>query len=353
MSALDRQAHARAVVARAGCDALVTADPGTVWWLTGVAVEVETGPSPFGLPPIAVVTADDEAAVLVVSADHVPGAVSAPYRAVVYEGFTAGPLRGHALGRAAVADLVAGRSVAVDGTPPVPVDAAADVRERLLEARAVKDAEEVAALRTAIRVADAGQRQLRAAALPGRSEIEIFGEVRAAMERAAVARVPVLADLVSGPGTAGGGGPPGDRILTESDVVLCDLAPRVDGVWGDSCATVAVGGAPASVLRRTHARVREALERALDFARPGVSAGALDEAVRAGLDYAHHTGHGLGGAYYEYPRIVPGADTLLRPGMVIALEPAHYEAAFGVRLEHVVLITADGAEDLSGHDIAL
>lgn len=353
MSVLDRQAHARAVVARAGCDALVTADPGTVWWLTGVAVEVETGPSPFGLPPIAVVTADDEAAVLVVSADHVPGAVSAPYRAVVYEGFTAGPLRGHALGRAAVADLVAGRSVAVDGTPPVPVDAAADVRERLLEARAVKDAEEVAALRTAIRVADAGQRQLRAAALPGRSEIEIFGEVRAAMERAAVARVPVLADLVSGPGTAGGGGPPGDRILTESDVVLCDLAPRVDGVWGDSCATVAVGGAPASVLRRTHARVREALERALDFARPGVSAGALDEAVRAGLDYAHHTGHGLGGAYYEYPRIVPGADTLLRPGMVIALEPAHYEAAFGVRLEHVVLITADGAEDLSGHDIAL
>lgn len=48
MSALDRQAHARAVTARAGCDALVTADPGTVWWLTGVAADIETGPSPFG-----------------------------------------------------------------------------------------------------------------------------------------------------------------------------------------------------------------------------------------------------------------------------------------------------------------
>jgi Xaa-Pro dipeptidase len=124
-------------------------------------------------------------------------------------------------------------------------------------------------------------------------------------------------------------------------------------VWGDSCATVAVGGTPASALRRAHARVREALERALDLARPGLSAGALDEAVRADLDYSHHTGHGLGGAYYEYPRIVPGANTLLRPGMVVALEPAHYEADFGVRLEHVVLITANGAEDLSDHDVAL
>jgi Xaa-Pro dipeptidase len=100
-----------------------------------------------------------------------------------------------------------------------------------------------------------------------------------------------------------------------------------------------------------HARVHEAFQRALDAARPGVKAGNLDAAVRLDLDYPHHTGHGIGGSYHEQPRIVPRSDTVLSPGMVVAIEPAHYDESIGIRLEHVLLITNDGAEDLSGHEL--
>ena len=72
------------------------------------------------------------------------------------------------------------------------------------------------------------------------------------------------------------------------------------------------------------ASARERLSRVLDAVRPGVVAADLDELARSGLDYPHHSGHGLGADWHEEPRIVPGARTVLEPGMVVAFEPGSY-----------------------------
>jgi Xaa-Pro aminopeptidase len=148
------------------------------------------------------------------------------------------------------------------------------------------------------------------------------------------------------------GGPPTNRAIASGDLVLCDLAPRVDGTWGDSCATVAAGE-PARDHIAHQRQVAQALERAIAAIRPGARAGDVDALTRAGLDYPHHTGHGIGSSYHEAPRLVPGSEAILREGMVIALEPAFYADDFGMRLEHVVRVTADGCEDLSSHRLEL
>ena len=337
-------------------------DPGNVWWLTGTAVDIETGPSPFAPPPIAVLAGDDPVR-LVVSDDQAPESPVVECELTIYPGFTTGPLLGFESARRVVAEALRGRRVATDLTVGPRVENAASVlespnagpsvREALLAARAVKDPDEIEALRVALRACDAGQRRLRELAAPGITEIELFGGVRGAIERAAGARTPLLADLVSGKRTGSMGGPPSTRTLADGELVLCDLAPRVGGVWADSCATVAVGGEASRRDREAHAQVRAALDRARDRARPGVRAGDLDAAVRLDLGYPHHTGHGIGGSYYEHPRLVPAADTALAPGMVIAIEPGLYRDSAGMRLEHVFLITADGADDLSGHSLAL
>ncbi|HEY4279986.1 MAG TPA: Xaa-Pro peptidase family protein [Conexibacter sp.] len=372
--------------AAAGVELLLCADPANVHWLTGVAADVETGPSPFAPGPL-VVLAPGEPALLVVSEDERPATVPDGIETVSYEGFTTAPLRGAEHAARLTASALGGRSAAIDGvTARGLVNAAraasdaeptaratarvVDVADALLDARAVKDDLALAHLRAAIAVADAGQAALRAAltsgsgsgsgtGLAGRSEIELFGALRTAMETAAGARVPLLADLVSGPRTAGMGGPPGSRAIGPGDLVLCDLAPRVNGVWGDSCATVAVGE-PTAAIRAAHGKVHDALERAIDAVRPGVAVAELDALTRAGLDYPHHTGHGVGGSYHERPRVVPGASGTLREGMVIALEPGFYadtqagaDRRFGIRLEHVVRVTADGCEDLSRHRLDL
>ncbi len=70
---LPRRQRAIAIAETAGAGTLVVAHPSTVTWLTGYAPEIETGPSPFALPPIAVLGSSG-AAVLVVSDDEADAA---------------------------------------------------------------------------------------------------------------------------------------------------------------------------------------------------------------------------------------------------------------------------------------
>ena len=106
-------------------------------------------------------------------------------------------------------------------------------------------------------------------------------------------------------------------------------------------------------IRSAHARCTDALERGLAALRPGVRAGDLDALVREGLDYPHHTGHGVGTAAHEEPRIVPGSETVLAPGMIVALEPGFYPGPWGMRVERLALVNDTGCEVLSTHDLSL
>jgi Xaa-Pro dipeptidase len=349
-----RRARALEAARRVGADGVLGADPATVTWLTGFEVDIESGPSPFALPPLALVTADGPPT-LVVSADD---AASAPEgcEAVTYPGFTTGPLDPVGGAARVLSAAVGGRKLA---TEPGALSAAlardlrfVDATAELAAARAVKDADEIVALRAAIELCDVGQIEARARAEAGMTEIELWTLVRAAVERAAGGRTPLLADLVAGARTAQTGGPPGERILSAGDLVLCDLVPRRHGYWGDSCATFSIGEARPSA-RAKHRRAREALERGIDAVRPGITGGHLDGIVRADLDYGHHSGHGLGTSWHEAPRIVPGGATRLAEGMVVALEPAVYGADEGVRLEQVILVTSGGGTILSRHPLEL
>ena len=126
-------------------------------------------------------------------------------------------------------------------------------------------------------------------------------------------------------------------------------------MWSDSCASWAVGE-PQAAHRRAHAAVTAALEIGLEVLGPNVTAGHVDGVVRAavadaGYSYPHHTGHGVGFTAHELPRIIPESDTPLVSGMVVALEPGAYGDGFGVRVEHVAVITDDGCRRLSEHEV--
>ena len=243
---LPRRQRAAAVAEAAGASALVVAHPSAVTWLTGYAPEIETGPSPFALSAIAVL-AGGGTPVLVVSDDEVDSARATGCEVVSYPGFGIGPVDPAGSAARALAQALDSSSIAIDAAA-VPAALArgldwVDVGEELTQARAVEDPDEIELIRAAIAVCDAGQAVARMHAAPGVSELELWAAVRGAMEGAAESRLPVLADLVSGPRTADVGGPPGTRILADGDLVLCDLVPRVAGYWGDSCATFAVGEA--------------------------------------------------------------------------------------------------------------
>ena len=341
------------VLETVGCDAFVASDPFTVTWLTGFAADETWGPNPFAAGPLAVIR-DDGTVVAIVSEDEAPALEGGGCEVVTYEGFSLGPLdtlagRARALeslglrGRVGLEDAL----FEVPGVTAVRADAHA---LRLL--RAVKDDDEIARIRAAIAICDTGQAAAREALRSGVSELEAWGEVQTAMQEAAGERLSLLCDFASGGRTAEAGGPPGTRLVRNGDLAIVDLVPRVAGYWGDSCATLAIGDVPAEV-RSAHARCSDALENGLAALAPGLVAGDIDTLVRTGLDYPHHSGHGVGVAAHEEPRIVPGGTTVLAPGMIVALEPGLYPGPWGMRVERLALITETGCEILSTHDLTL
>jgi Xaa-Pro dipeptidase len=330
-------------------------------WLTGLAPEIEWGPSPFSAPAVCVV--DPAGGVLLVASEDEAGGAVGGIEVRCFPGFAVEDVdRPSVAAELALAALSGCGELAVElaSLPGVLVRELVlagvdlvDVAPELRVERAVKDPDEVEAIRRAVEVANAGQAAARSGLAAGRRELDVWSETRRAMEAHAGSRLPVLADFVTGERTADVGGSPGNRVVSDGDLLLVDLVPRVGGYWADSCATVAAGEPPRAA-RDAHEACLAALERAIELIRPGAIAGEIDAAARATAgDYPHHTGHGIGTTSHEEPRLIPNADRVLEAGMVIAVEPGSYDADWGVRLERVVLVTEDGCEILSGHDLSL
>ena len=369
----ERQRRTAAAAQRAGAGWAVITSPDAVCYATGFEVPYETGPSPFaGGPATALVAPDGTAHLIVVNADEAAAASSRAATVTGHEGFsTERPLHGwteHAATVARVAaEVGAGGALAVERTSfgwamgealASRADGFVPFDEELSAARMMKTADEIAALRRCADVSSVGQRAALAGTRAGRTELEVFADVRLAMEAAAGGRVCVAGELSGGVDRAAAVFDwPRNRRLEPGDPVVADIAPRVAGYWGDSCNTLVVGGEPSAeqerVLRAAHAGIDEAR----GSLRPGITAAAFDAGVRravvaaGGVDYAHHSGHGIGCSVHENPRLVPGDTTMLEPGMVIMVEPATYlPGVASARLEWMFLVTDGGGEVLSSFE---
>jgi Xaa-Pro aminopeptidase len=231
--------------------------------------------------------------------------------------------------------------------------------ERVVEeARIVKDAAEVAALREAARRLDDVARAGFGAAKAGVTERQVAATLEAAMREAGYERLAFDTIVASGPHAALPHYRAGDRILAPGDLVVLDFGGILDGYCCDLTRTVSIGP-PSPEARRLYTAVYDAQQAALAAVRPGVETSAVDAAARQVLEdrglgaaFGHGTGHGLGLDVHEEPRVTrPRADVPpvpLRPGMVFTIEPGAYLAGFGgVRIEDEVLVTETGSEVLT------
>jgi Xaa-Pro aminopeptidase len=118
--------------------------------------------------------------------------------------------------------------------------------------------------------------------------------------------------------------------------------------------TVYVGRASAEA-RRVYQAVKQAQQAGVDAVRPGINVGEVDKAARKSLQnsglakyFTHSTGHGVGLEIHESPRVAAGQTEILRPGMVITIEPGVYvPGKWGVRIEDMVVVTEQGCEVLT------
>ncbi|MEZ5863993.1 MAG: M24 family metallopeptidase [Geminicoccaceae bacterium] len=352
-----------------GADWAVLASVDGVGYATGHFAPVEAGPSPFaGGPTVALIDRNGVAGIACANVEAAAAGASRVTEVELYEGYAFD----HGVDyidsyRTAVGSLarrlgVGGRLAGERGHVPqilgdvLPVDTALDLTPPLRRLRATKTAEELAALRRSAEAVAIGQRRFLEALRPGRSELAVFAEIRCAIEEFAGCRVPITGDFISGAARSSAfTGWPIHRVIEPGDPVMADLAPRIDGYWGDSCATTSAGPASKGFMKLFEAS-KGALTHALEIIRPGMTAQELDAQLRAyvgrhGFTYPHHSGHSIGTAVHEFPRLVPYETAVLEPDMVLLVEPGCYDPEIGgVRSEYMIRVTGDGCEILHPFD---
>jgi Xaa-Pro dipeptidase len=158
-----------------------------------------------------------------------------------------------------------------------------------------------------------------------------------------------------GPAAAQPHGKGKEARLARGDVLLMDVGASLHGYQSDITRTFVFDGAPSAEVERVWNAVRDAQRRAFDLARAGAPCRSVDAGARAVLaslgfgeryeKFTHRLGHGIGLETHEDPYFDGGSEVLLEPGMTLTDEPGIYlPGRFGVRIEDVLVITANGAE---------
>jgi Xaa-Pro aminopeptidase len=358
------------------CDVLVVGDPSHLTYLAAYV------PSPFVFRTVesgALLVLEPDRAILV--ADDMLGPflerthVDERFAPVWYDGNHSAPYRRGQLVATALGRLakIPGRRMGVE-LSCVPSGLVEDLRvERpgleivdigplIRPLRRSKDPDEVEILRRSMRAGEAAQAAALAAIRPGMSELDAFLIVQRAAAEFLGELAIVYGDFASGPRCAiEQGGPPTSRTLEPGDLLLLDFSVVVDGYRGDFTNTFAVGGGPTARQRELFGACLGALRAGEGQLKPGIAAREVDAAVRGhfaalGLDqhFTSHSGHGLGLGHPEPPYFVPESTDTLVAGDVVALEPGLYlEGVGGMRFERNYLITADGFETLSHHELRI
>jgi Xaa-Pro aminopeptidase len=145
-----------------------------------------------------------------------------------------------------------------------------------------------------------------------------------------------------------------DKPLAAGELVTIDFGTRIGGYYSDETVTLALGEVDTK-LRQIYDCVLEAHDRAIEAIRPGAELKAIDAVARDHIaengygDYfGHGLGHGVGLQVHEFPTLSPRSRDRVEEGMVFTVEPGIYVPGLGgVRIEDMVVVTADGSRRLT------
>jgi Xaa-Pro aminopeptidase len=147
---------------------------------------------------------------------------------------------------------------------------------------------------------------------------------------------------------------PTERRVGESQFTLIDWGAN-EGLYLSDLTRMVVIGKISPKLRKLYGVVLKAQLAGIQAIRPGATCESVDRAARSviekagyGKQFGHGLGHGVGLEIHEAPRLAKGQSAILKPGMIVTVEPGVYLPDWGgIRIEDDVLITRSGHEVLT------
>ena len=224
-----------------------------------------------------------------------------------------------------------------------------DVENMIEELRQIKDEGEIALMQKAQDITDSAFSQLVKSIRTDMTEIDVAAELEYYMRKAGASGLAFDTIAVSGDASALPHGTPRNVKLKRGFLTM-DFGAKFDGYCSDMTRTVVIGQADEEI-KNLYNTVLSAQSAALEMIKAGVAAKDCDKTARDIIDsfekyrgsFGHSLGHGVGLFIHESPRLSRAADSILRVGEIVTVEPGIYlYGKYGCRIEDMVAVKEDG-----------
>lgn len=222
------------------------------------------------------------------------------------------------------------------------------------ELREIKDDSEIEIIQKACEIADQAFSHILTYIKPGMTEIQVANELDFHMRSLGASGVSFETIVASGLRSAMPHGVASEKVIEQGDFITIDFGCYYQGYVSDMTRTISLGE-PSEKLKEIYQIVKEAQQKVLDIAKPGMAGAELDAVARDfitskgyGEAFGHSTGHGIGLEIHEGPNVSKMAEKVFVSGNVITNEPGIYLPGIGgVRIEDDMLVTDNGIKRLT------
>lgn len=223
--------------------------------------------------------------------------------------------------------------------------------------REIKSDEEIKNIKIAQEISERAFHNLLPSIKPGITEKELAFNLEFLIRKEGAEAVSFDIIIASGKNSSVPHAEPTNKPLESGDFITIDMGAVYNGYHSDMTRTLSLNKI-SDKQKNVYETVLEAQNKAINAVKPGVLSASIDYIAREIINkngyegcFEHALGHGVGLNIHEGPLLSSNAKVVLKPGMIVTIEPGIYLSnLFGVRIEDMIVVTNDGYENLTTVD---
>ncbi|MDI6618760.1 MAG: Xaa-Pro peptidase family protein [Clostridiales bacterium] len=221
----------------------------------------------------------------------------------------------------------------------------------LEEVLSIKDEAEIDNIKDTLKLNTCVYDVLRKYLKEGQTELDIYNKISSSFNELSGRPIDFLSDIISGVRASYVSGSAGSKKIKNGETVIVDILPNLNGYYSDTTRTYFIGK-PSDENVKIYSTLINVMDSIKQYLHPGIYSDEIYNAVNKIIRdsgylgrFPHHAGHGIGMKSFESPFFLKNYRQMLKPNMVVTIEPGIYiPGDVGMRIENNYIIRPEGCE---------